>query len=292
LLEAAALGITVRLTPYALPGVPRTDAGRSHISSYLSVNELWNSAVDGLIVTGLEPCAVNVIEEPYWGSLTRLMDWTEENTASSIWSCLAAHAAVLHMDGVHRFRLASKRSGIFDCARASDHQLMSGLPDHFPMPHSRWNDLAEEALAGSGYTVLTRSAAGVDSFVKQRKSLFLFFQGHPEYEADTILLEYRRDVKRFLKGESNIYPVMPQGYFDGHAAAAWMSLRERALSNRHERLIADLPAMPGPGVLANTWRSSAVHIYRNWVLHMSDRKYRRLKARSFSHERVPVKNDD
>jgi homoserine O-succinyltransferase len=284
LLDAAALGMTVRLTPYAVPEVPRANAGRCRINSYLSINDLWNSALDGLIVTGMEPCAVNLIEEPYWPGVTRLMDWAEENTASSIWSCLAAHAAALHSDGIQRFKLNAKRFGIFDCARASDHALTSGTTDHFPMPHSRWNDLPEEALTGSGYLVLTRSAAGVDSFVKQRKSLFVFFQGHPEYEADTLLLEYRRDVKRFLKGESDIYPTMPQNYFDDRTTAAWTSLRERALSGGRQELIADLPAPSAPGVLTNTWRSDAVRLYRNWLLYMSERKYRRSKARSVSRQ--------
>jgi homoserine O-succinyltransferase/O-acetyltransferase len=288
LLEAAAPGMTLRLTPYVLPEVPRGDAGRCHVNSYVGISELWNSSPDGLIVTGMEPCAVNLVEEPYWPSFTRLMEWAEENTASSIWSCLAAHAAALHSDGIGRFRLNAKRSGIFDCARASDHHLTSGMPDHFPMPHSRWNDLPEEALTGSGYCLLSRSAAGVDSFAKQRKSLFVFFQGHPEYEADTLLLEYRRDVKRFLKGESDVYPTMPQSYFDLRTAAAWASLQERALSGGREELIPELPAPPAPGVLANAWRSDAVQLYRNWLLYMSERKYRRLKARSGSRPAAQV----
>ena len=105
LLEAAALGMMVRLTPFALPEVPRADAGRCHLNSYFSINDLWNRSLDGVIVTGMEPCAVNLVEEPYWPTFTRLMDWAEENTTSSIWSCLAAHAAaavqVRVLDGAH-----------------------------------------------------------------------------------------------------------------------------------------------------------------------------------------------
>jgi len=51
-------------------------------------------------------------------------------------------------------------------------------------------------------------------FVKERKSLFLFFQGHPEYDADSLPREYRRDVGRFLRSERESYPGMPKGYFD------------------------------------------------------------------------------
>jgi len=69
-------------------------------------------------------------------------------------------------------------------------------------PHSRWNEVQENALTGCGYEVLTKSdSAGVDLFVKQKKkSLFVHFQGHLEHQAETLLKEYRRDIKRFLRG--------------------------------------------------------------------------------------------
>ena len=51
-------------------------------------------------------------------------------------------------------------------------------------------------------------------------SLFLFLQGHPEYEAGTLLREYRRDIARFLRGEREHYPAVPQGYFDARANTA------------------------------------------------------------------------
>jgi homoserine trans-succinylase len=41
--------------------------------------------------------------------------------------------------------------------------------------------------------------------VKQRNSLLVFFQGHLEYEAQTLLLEYRRDVGRYLRRERELY---------------------------------------------------------------------------------------
>lgn len=81
--------------------------------------------------------------------------------------------------------------------------------------------------------ILRSDVTGVDAFVRQRKSLVVFFQGHPEYEADALLLEYRRDVKRFLRRQRETYPPMPQGYFDPDTAAALAALRQRALVDRH-----------------------------------------------------------
>jgi homoserine O-succinyltransferase len=280
LLNAASVNLVVRLTFYALPDVPRSEAGRRYISSYAVLDDRWDRPLDGLIITGTEPHAADLTEEPYWASLTQLLQWAEHTTFSTICSCLAAHAAVLHIDGIQRRRLDVKRFGVFDCECVTDHPLTTGAPRRWRMPHSRWNELPEEALKESGYCVLTRSAAaGVDAFVTQRKSLFVFFQGHPEYGAVTLLREYRRDIQRFLRRESDIYPPMPQGYFDYETLAVLSALRERALAHREQEIMQDFPDALAAGAVANTWSVDAARLYRNWLLYMADRK---------SHERTPV----
>ena len=163
--------------------------------------------------------------------------------------------------------------------RVADHPLTAGAPARLRMPHSRWNDIPEEALAACGYRVLTRSdAAGADAFVKERKSLFVFFQGHPEYEAHTLLLEYRRDIKRFLTRERETYPTMPRGYFDEATVAVLTALRERALADRREEILADFPTALAAATVTNTWRPTATHLYRNWLRYMSAEKARSLQS--------------
>src|SRR6202521_3365457 len=142
LLDAAAGPLPVRLTLYALPQVPRTDWGRSWLANrYSDIDELWGRSLDAVIVTGTEPRAPALVEESYWPALTRIMDWAEENTRSSVWSCLAAHAAVAHIDGIERQALREKCSGVLDCAKVADHPLMKGTPVRPRVPHSRCNGL-------------------------------------------------------------------------------------------------------------------------------------------------------
>src|SRR3989454_10440996 len=89
LLGAAADGLTVRLTPYALPDIPRTDWGRDYVTRFYSpIDDLGGSRLEGLIVTGTGPRSPNLKDEPYWGSLTRALEWAEHNTHSAVWSCL------------------------------------------------------------------------------------------------------------------------------------------------------------------------------------------------------------
>ena len=279
LLDSASDGISVRLALYSLPGVPRNESGASHIGKfYSSVEDLWDAQLDGLIVTGREPLTVNLADEPYWENFTRLLEWAEDNTHSTIWSCLAAHAATLYMDGISRVKNDHKHSGVFNCARLSDHPLIAEIPARFQLPHSRWNGLPEDELIGCGYRVLTRTAgAGVDTFIKHCRSMFVFFQGHPEYEPNTLLLEYRRDVARFLRGETNIYPLIPRGYFDGDIANALMNLEEEARSFRQESLLTKLSEILAQKCIENTWYPTAVCIYKSWLKYISAQKKLRLQ---------------
>jgi homoserine O-succinyltransferase len=141
-------------------------------------------------------------------------------------------------------------------------------------PHSRWNEVQADALSASGYLVLTQSAeGGVDSFVKKKKqSLFVHFQGHPEYGAQTLLKEYRRDIKRFLRRERETYPSMPKGYFDRAAATLLTDFREVVLSDRREERMEGFPEASLVDGLQKTWQSSAVSIYRNWLQYVVSKK--------------------
>jgi homoserine O-succinyltransferase len=279
LLAAAAGDTAVRLTLYTLPEVPRSDLGRQQVSGYANIDDLWDRRHDGLIVTGAEPQAADLEDEPYWQSLTRVLEWAEHHTYSTILSCLAAHAGILHIDGIARRPLGDKRFGVFECVPVSDHPLTATAPNRLQMPHSRWNEVPEEALLACGYRVLTRSAdAGVDAFVKQRKSLFVFFQGHPEYDAITLLLEYRRDIGRFLRGERDTYPPMPHGYFDEETVSALTTLQERSLTDRREERLAEFPIALAADRVTNNWRSTAEGLYRNWLRCIGAAKQQELCA--------------
>jgi homoserine O-succinyltransferase len=275
LLDIASGDIPVRVKLYSLPNVPRSDRGHQHLRSfYLGIDDLLNSRFDGVIMTGTEPRQPSLRDEPYWPALTSVLDWAEDNTSSTVLSCLAAHAGVLHSDGIPRHALGDKQFGVFEYKRSADHALTRGGRDRVLFPHSRCNEVQVDALTSCGYTVLTQSAeAGVDTFVKKKKrSLFVHFQGHPEYGEQTLLKEYRRDIKRFLRLERDTYPFMPKGYFDTAAAKLLTDFRQLVLHDRREQLIARFPEAALVGTLQNTWCSSATAIYRNWLQYLGAKK--------------------
>lgn len=279
LLEAAADKMLVYLTLYALPEVERKLEGQHRVENfYFDIQQLWKQPAeecpDGLIVTGREPRTSDLREEVYWRSFERLLAWTQEHARSAVWSCLAAHAAVLALDGIQRVRSQHKHFGIFTCEQAAPHALLAGTPQSLRIPHSRWNGLSAGQLTAHGYQVLTRNAAcGVDTFVKQDVGLFVFFQGHPEYEAETLLREYRRDVGRYLRGEMETYPLLPLNYFDDGSERSLREIEFRARGSRDEQLLGEVSAVLNSVRIHNTWRGTGALIYRNWLEHLATRKH-------------------
>ena len=267
LLNAASDDFHIRVSFYHFPEVSRSKATERHLERcYRSVESLWDTKLDGLIVTGREPLYPSLSDEPYWNSFVRTHEWARENTHSTIWSCLAAHAAVLHKDGIQRQRNQTKHCGVFECVRISGHPILMHTPATFRLPHSRWNGLPEAELTRCGYQVLTRvEDAGVDCFVKQDSSLFVYFQGHPEYESETLLLEYRRDVGRYLSGESSAYPSIPRGYFDQQTEERLLKVQHNVLSSSPEETLAQVASIASSVGDLNGWCTTARTLYKNWL---------------------------
>jgi len=84
--------------------------------------------------------------------------------------------------------------------------------------------------------------------------------------------EYRRDVGRYLSGETNNYPLPPYGYFDRTTDNALAILREKAMSCRSAELLGRVAAAVEKTQIENTWQSSATRIYRNWLQYIHARK--------------------
>lgn len=281
LLSDASCGQPFRLRLFSVPEIPRGQVCQTHISlAYESIEQLWDSQLDGLIVSGAEPRAHLLQDEPYWPALAKLADWAEERTTSTIWSCLAAQAAVLRIDGIVRRPFGWKLSGVYAVTKAAEHPLTAGLPSGWRGPQTRYNDLPEAELISSGYRILSHLPdAGADMFIREGRSLFLFLQGHPEYDPEALFREYRRDIGRFLTGERDSYPDLLHGYFDEPAEAALNALREQALRTRDPALLERLPEALAGWTPPHDWREPVVQLYANWLLHLAQRQGRNLAAR-------------
>jgi homoserine O-succinyltransferase len=265
LLRYAAGDVRIDFHCFSLPSVRRSQSAEGRVDGqYTDIAEIDRLDIDGLIVTGAEPNAATLPQETFWRELTDIVDWARNNTRSTIWSCLAAHAAVLHLDGIERYRLETKCSGIYDCVGASPHWLTEELPSPFKVPHSRLNEVRADDLTAKGYQLLSRlPRGGVDGFAKDFGSQFIFFQGHPEYEELSLEREYLRDISRFLSCERDIYPGIPAGYFDAETEHRLATFAVRAQTERRPALITELPDRTLRPDIATG--AAATAMFRNWI---------------------------
>jgi homoserine O-succinyltransferase len=281
LLAGASDGITVDVRFYSLPGVPRGQKAQAHISCcYEDFVHLTRNRPDGLFVTGTEPTTARLIDEPFWPRLADLIDWSEQEGVPAIWSCLAAHAAVLQLDGIERRRMAQKLSGVFTCkVNAGNHQIMHRMPKKWCVPHSRWNGLRREDLEAQGYTILSSSkVVGIDTFMKQAPALQVFMQGHLEYDAATLLSEYRRDVLRAAAAERPVVPELPVDTIDKNLLGDIQREVQAIVMKRRLDMMPRLDLLLRSAKRTSDWHVPAQTLFGNWLSYLDVKSMRSEEA--------------
>jgi homoserine O-succinyltransferase len=182
-------------------------------------------------------------------------------------SCLSTHALMKFLHRIDRRRLPRKQWGVYSHGVvAPAHPLLRGIDTRFDVPHSRYNTITREQFEEAGFSILIESAeAGVHAAVSDDQSRRIYFQGHPEYDANSLLKEYKREVLRYFNGERDL-PPFPEHYISEQAAA----VITRYLADAHSAHArqAPLPEFPETEVarfLDNTWADTARAIFDNWL---------------------------
>ncbi|HWE56607.1 MAG TPA: homoserine O-succinyltransferase [Acidimicrobiales bacterium] len=249
-----------------IPDERRSTETQDHIDRhYLTPSGVVGTRADMVIVTGSEPEVADVRDERSWSGMVEIFDWAVAHSRSLILSCQAAHAFLAHVDGLSRRRLGAKCSGVFDQHVSTDHRLARGLGDVVSLPHSRLNDVATIEVARHGWDVLVASDAGWGVITRRLGSCrVVAVQGHFEYEADSLLREYRRDVGRYVRGERPDFPAVPTGYFDPAQSRVIESVRADALAGR--RVDVDLLSSRAMrSRLRAPWQSRGARILSNVI---------------------------
>jgi homoserine O-succinyltransferase len=257
--------------PFALPSDARGEVAQAHVDAHYSDFEsLRDEGLQALIITGANPAASDITAEPFWEPLMAVIDWARTSVGSIICSCLATHA-VLHRDhGIEREELPQRRWGVYEHQIMDrTHPLMAGLSAPVIAPHSHRYDISRSAMEAAGIRVLVASkAAGVHLAVSDDRFRFLFFQGHPEYDAISLLKEFKREVQRFLSGERADYPQYPENYLS-HEAKEQLDAYQRQATGTDSAMLPDFPESELAGSCVNAWREAGRRIYRNWLAELS-----------------------
>ncbi len=206
-----------------------------HLSDfYVALEEIRDRYYDGMIITGAPVENLEFEDVDYWPELCEIMDWTKTNVHCTLHICWGAQAALYHHYGVPKYATAQKVFGVFQHRILKpDSPIFRGFDDMFPAPHSRHSEVREADVRKVPELELlaVSDEAGVFA-VKTQDSRQFFITGHPEYDRETLSLEYNRDRERGL-------PIdVPKNYYPD-----------------------DDPARQ-PLV---TWRSHAQLLYTNWL---------------------------
>ncbi|NKC16346.1 MAG: homoserine O-succinyltransferase [Gammaproteobacteria bacterium] len=255
--------------PISVPGLPREGAAADYVARYYEpLEKIQAEGLDALIITGANPVHPDIRDEPYWDALYGIMRWAGEHVTSTVCSCLATHAHIAQTHGVERVPLAVKQWGVYSHrVVTADHPLTANINTRFDAPHSRWNDAPREALEAAGIRVLAESEeAGVHLAVSGDGVRWIYFQGHPEYDRQSLLKEYKREVNRYIDGTNTEFPPPPQHYFT--AETRTLLKHYRAAVEAALKSAAQMPEFAEGDFIAsleNTWTDTGKSLFNNWL---------------------------
>ncbi len=255
--------------PFSIPELNRGAEALEHIAQhYFDFADLREQGLDALIITGANVANPSLDEEPFWEPLIEIVRWAEQNVASILCSCLATHALVKFKHGVERQRLPRKQWGVYSHKiNHPEHPLTWEINTRFDAPHYRYNEVSTEQLEHAGLTVLADSDdAGAHLAVSPDQFRVVYFQGHPEYDAVSLLKEYKREVMRYIGAARDDAPRFPENYFSAEAGKIASQYLQAALTAKAGN--AALPEFPDAELRAlvdNTWGDTGKAIFNNWL---------------------------
>lgn len=210
-----------------------TDA--DHLSSfYTTFSRIRENKYDGMIITGAPVENLDFTDVDYWDELCEIMEWSKSHVHSTLHICWGAQAGLYYHYDIPKYSLNQKLFGVFShTAIKKQSPLFRGFDDEFYIPHSRYTEnRVEDILAKPQLELLAVSPQAGVFAVKSKDNRHFFITGHPEYDPETLSLEYFRDINKGLDIQ------VPANYFP-----------------------ADDPSQP-PVV---RWRSAAQLFYTNWL---------------------------
>ena len=183
-----------------------------HLESfYTTFDQVKDRNFDGLIITGAPVEDLDFDQVDYWDELQEIMAWSTRHVHSTLHICWGAQAGLYFHHGIQKQKLDKKLFGVFEHrVLKPSSPLFRGFDDKFYAPHSRYTEVSrEDILAAPGLELVADSEEAGVFAVKTEDSRQFFIMGHPEYDADTLAREYRRDVDKGLE------IAVPAHYFPG-----------------------------------------------------------------------------
>ena len=163
--------------------------------------------LDGLILTGAPVEEMPFEQVYYWDELSEIMAYARRNVASTLGICWGG-LALAGLLGIDKVLLPRKLFGVFqNRSLEREHRITGDTDDVFWCPQSRHSGIADEALEAAqqrGVVRLLAHAAETGyTILESSDQRYLMHLGHPEYEPQRLVHEYRRDIEG---GRTDVLP--------------------------------------------------------------------------------------
>ncbi|MFC1641634.1 homoserine O-succinyltransferase [Myxococcota bacterium] len=163
--------------------------------------------LDGLILTGAPVEEMPFEHVHYWDELAHILAYARRNVASTLGICWGG-LALAKLVGIEKVMLPQKLFGVFQNRNLErDHGITGDTDDVFWCPQSRHSGVADDAVEDASSRGIVRrlahSAVTGYTIFESADQRFLIHLGHPEYEPERLVHEYRRDVEL---GRSDVAP--------------------------------------------------------------------------------------
>lgn len=174
------------------------NTSQSHMREfYKTFDDIKDRKFDGMIITGAPVENMEYEQVEYWDEFKKIVEYSKNNTTSTVYICWGAQAALYHYYGIKKYPLEKKLFGVFSHNKKDENcMILKGFDDVFYVPHSRHTTVKLEDIEKvDELKILACSKeAGVHlAATKQYRRIFVM--GHSEYDTNTLKNEYDRDIK-------------------------------------------------------------------------------------------------
>jgi homoserine O-succinyltransferase len=192
--------------------------------SYVTFEEaLSTGRLDALVLTGAPVEELPFEQVHYWAELCEILQFCSRRVPSTLGLCWGGLALAKQL-GLEKITFPKKLFGVFENRYlVEDHVITGGSDDGFWCAQSRHSGVADRELEQARDSgVVSLLSHGPDTgytLFESSDQRFVMHLGHPEYEADRLVHEWRRDSslgRGDVEPPRNFDPEQPRNVWRAH----------------------------------------------------------------------------
>lgn len=190
---------------------------------YVRFEDAVRDPLDGLILTGAPIEQLEYEQVTYWQELVSILEFAREHIAGTLGLCWGG-MALAKLLGIEKRSFPEKLFGVYSNRNLSPGRgFLADSDDTFYCAHSRHSGICdddlEQAADRGNVQLLSHGALTGYSVFASADGRFLMHLGHPEYDAERLLVEWRRDSslgRTDVRPPYNFDPRAPANLWRAH----------------------------------------------------------------------------